>query len=34
MHSHGDSHVEFDGTKAGDAMLDPVVLGVGIGARF
>ncbi|NLA68249.1 MAG: OmpW family protein, partial [Gammaproteobacteria bacterium] len=29
-----DSDVRIDGEKAGDARLDPVVLGVGIGARF
>ena len=29
-----DSDVEINGVKAGDAKLDPVVLGVGIGARF
>ena len=29
-----DSDVEINGAKAGDAKLDPVVLGVGIGARF
>lgn len=30
----GDSDIELDGAKAGDASLNPVVLGVGIGARF
>ena len=29
-----DSDVRIDGVKAGDAKLDPVVLGVGVGARF
>ena len=29
-----DSDVRIDGAKAGDAKLDPVVLGVGVGARF
>ena len=29
-----DSDVKVNGVKAGDAKLDPVVLGVGIGARF
>lgn len=29
-----DSDMEVDGVKAGDARLDPVVLGVGVGARF
>ena len=29
-----DSDVRIDGVKAGDAKLDPVVVGVGIGARF
>lgn len=29
-----DSDVEINGVKAGDATLDPVVLGVGVGARF
>ncbi|MBB6598297.1 OmpW family outer membrane protein [Luteimonas sp. MC1825] len=29
-----DSEVKIDGVKAGDAKLDPVVVGVGIGARF
>ncbi|MGY1458675.1 MULTISPECIES: OmpW/AlkL family protein [unclassified Luteimonas] len=29
-----DSDVEINGVKAGDAKLDPVVLGVGVGARF
>lgn len=30
----GDSDVMLDGAKAGEARLDPVVVGVGIGARF
>jgi outer membrane protein len=30
----GDSDIELDGAKAGDAKLNPVVLGVGVGARF
>jgi outer membrane protein len=29
-----DSDVKINGVKAGDAKLDPVVLGVGVGARF
>src|SRR5690606_32226369 len=29
-----DSDVRIDGVKAGDAKLDPVMVGVGIGARF
>nr|WP_207750108.1 OmpW family outer membrane protein [Luteimonas sp. MC1750] len=29
-----DSDVHIDGVKAGDAKLDPVMVGVGIGARF
>jgi outer membrane protein len=29
-----DSDVHIDGQKAGDAKLDPVMVGVGIGARF
>lgn len=31
---HADSDVEINGVKAGDAKLDPVMVGVGIGARF
>lgn len=31
---HGDSEVKLDGAKAGDAKLEPVIVGVGIGARF
>ena len=31
---HGDSDIRLDGVKAGDAKLNPVVLGVGVGARF
>lgn len=31
---HGSSDVELDGVKAGEADLNPVVLGVGVGARF
>lgn len=30
----GDSDVKLDGVKAGEAELDPVILGVGVGARF
>ena len=30
----GDSVVKLDGVKAGEAELDPVILGVGVGARF
>lgn len=30
----GDSDIKLDGAKAGEAELDPVMLGVGIGARF
>lgn len=30
----GDSDIKLDGAKAGDAELNPVVVGVGIGARF
>jgi outer membrane protein len=30
----GDSDVKLDGIKAGDAELNPVMLGVGVGARF
>lgn len=30
----GDSDIKLDGAKAGDAELDPVIVGVGIGARF
>lgn len=31
---HGDSDINLDGARAGAAKLNPVVLGVGIGARF
>lgn len=31
---HGDADIELDGAKAGDARLEPVIVGVGIGARF
>ncbi len=31
---HGDSDIEVDGAPAGDADLNPVVIGVGVGARF
>lgn len=31
---HGDSEIEVDGVPAGDAELDPVVVGFGVGARF
>jgi outer membrane protein len=31
---HGSSDIAVDGTKAGDADLNPVVIGVGVGARF
>ena len=31
---HGDSDIEVDGAEAGDADLNPVVIGVGVGARF
>ena len=31
---HGDSDVRLNGTKVGDAELNPVVLGLGLGARF
>ncbi len=31
---HGGSNIALDGAKAGDASLDPVVVGVGLGARF
>ena len=30
----GDSDVKLYGVKAGEAELDPVILGVGVGARF
>ena len=30
----GDSDVKLDGVTAGEAELDPVILGVGVGARF
>lgn len=30
----GDSDIRLDGAKAGEAELNPVVLGIGIGARF
>ena len=30
----GDSDVKLDGVKAGEAELDPVIVGVGVGARF
>ena len=30
----GDSDVKLDGATAGEAELDPVILGVGVGARF
>lgn len=31
---HGSSDIALDGVKAGDAKLNPVVVGVGVGARF
>ena len=31
---HGGSDIEVNGTKVGEADLDPVVIGVGVGARF
>lgn len=31
---HGDSDVKLNGTKVGNAELNPVVLGLGLGARF
>lgn len=31
---HGGSNIAVDGARAGDANLDPVVVGVGLGARF
>ncbi|HEY0661831.1 MAG TPA: OmpW family outer membrane protein [Lysobacter sp.] len=31
---HGSSDVELDGVKSGEVDLNPVVLGVGVGARF
>ena len=31
---HGDAEIEVDGAPAGDAELDPVVIGFGVGARF
>ena len=31
---HGGSNIALDGAKAGDANLDPVVVGIGLGARF
>jgi len=31
---HGSSDVELDGVKAGEVELNPVVVGVGLGARF
>jgi outer membrane protein len=31
---HGGSDIAVDGAKVGDADLNPVVLGVGVGARF
>lgn len=31
---HGDSDVKLDGQTVGDAKLNPVVVGVGLGARF
>jgi outer membrane protein len=31
---HGNSDIEVDGAQAGNADLNPVVLGVGVGARF
>lgn len=31
---HGGSDIAVDGTKVGDASLDPVVVGAGIGVRF
>jgi outer membrane protein len=31
---HGGSDIAVDGTKAGQASLDPVIVGVGVGAHF
>jgi outer membrane protein len=31
---HGDSEIEVDGMPAGDADLNPVVIGIGVGTRF
>ena len=31
---HGGSDVQLDGVDAGEAKLNPVVVGVGLGARF
>lgn len=31
---HGDADIKLDGAKAGDAKLEPVIVGLGVGARF